>query len=1302
MSLHAVPAFSVDTLAAALAELLKRRENPLVPETVLIMNFAQRVMLRRAVAKTNGICANIDFKAPDKFLKTLIADAKNGADVGDFFDRNALAWQIFERLKKRLAGTQNNADSAPRETRGNDDFFGLRGKPESEIFFRAVELGDLFWRYQNVRPQMICDWTRNAPEPRGVDDDFLTEFRRQKSLWRELDFGSAVPPALAWKNFLKSKTPPHALPPRIFVFAPSTLPHIHAALLEKLAAHTEIFLCCHNLSSDLWTETRERKALLRERLAAKKNRTDTTENFVAGTSVSDEIAPNESVDDALAETTDDDALALEGNPLLLSWGRAAKPFAERLIELGLLDADSTIDAPPERDSLLHALQRDIRENSPTPQKFVPANAQNSGVPAPDRSLHILAAPNPLREMEILRDELIFRFANDKTLQPGDVIVAFADIETYAPFIRAAFENSGIPFSIADRAGTEIFPTATTFLELLDAARGEFRLDEILALISHEAIRRALGLDDDEALELTKTLSNAGISWGTDADFRRKRIFGNDFPATESPAGTPNSAAATDRESDRKTLRATANALAQNNSWAAGKRRLALGFMCGNEDEIFFNFSENRRAEAGTTAVDRIAETAPRVLGKIFRLVALLAELSDTFSSKIERDVPAWCDFLREKLVDNFLENGNGETEIIRRTLGALGTAARFGVGKKKTASCTLETIFCALEKQDWNTERSGAAGMLRGKLTFCRLQPQRNIPARIICVAGLSDGAFPRAPKNRSLDLTAFPPHNFRNEREATRCDRTTRDDDCLLFLETVLAARDALLLSYVARDARDGSARPPCIPLAKLRDYVAEMLAGTRAETSLETRHKLYGFNAAYFENYAENDVRRRDFFSFSEADFRTAKSAARSADAAETAKSSGAAGTLKIFLGEKIPRELSLSELIEFFKSPARFVCEKTLNAKRNFMDANASGDDPQTTFTNASANDFHRRLLEKWFTAAQRANDSDGNDDSNGNDADGFDGSDFDNADGNDFDARRDASGDAFAAHDFMRFRDEELAAFRARELAAGRSAPLIEKDNFNAALCGKFKDFAGKKGANAPFPSALPQKLSRTGKNDFRFEFSPFPEAFPQLKIAVSARFENLFRDADGALFLALFGNGKFGWNEAVTCLVTAAFLAAAFPNERFRVVHFSGNAVNPKIVSEENLARAFASDRTSEPAAQLVKFFAENFASPPLFFYGLNFSAAAGGNAEEFSEKVLSARNSHQRNDTSEDFIFGNASKEALAENLREKVFPFAEKLSRALEETAKGEKKSADEKSAGTSGKRTRGGKKAGARKKRV
>jgi exodeoxyribonuclease V gamma subunit len=90
--------------------------------------------------------------------------------------------------------------------------------------------------------------------------------------------------------------------------------------------------------------------------------------------------------------------------------------------------------------------------------------------------------------------------------------------------------------------------------------------------------------------------------------------------------------------------------------------------------------------------------------------------------------------------------------------------------------------------------------------------PMRAIPFRAIFLVGLGHGAFPSAPRRDELDL-----------RAARRLpgDVSPREQDLYMFLETLLGARERLVLSYVARDELTGDRLEPSSVILELADIL-------------------------------------------------------------------------------------------------------------------------------------------------------------------------------------------------------------------------------------------------------------------------------------------------------------------------------------------------------------------------------------------------------------------------------------------------------------------------------------------------
>jgi exodeoxyribonuclease V gamma subunit len=122
---------------------------------------------------------------------------------------------------------------------------------------------------------------------------------------------------------------------------------------------------------------------------------------------------------------------------------------------------------------------------------------------------------------------------------------------------------------------------------------------------------------------------------------------------------------------------------------------------------------------------------------------------------------------------------------------------------------------------------SGEIKLNTGRVTVTSPIAVRGIPYKVICFLGLDNGVFPRRDSNMGFDLMDdyFPG------------DRSKKQTDKLLFLETLLAARDKIYLSFIGQSIKDNTEIPPSIVLDTLMDY-------TKIKA---VKHPLHGFSAKY-----------------------------------------------------------------------------------------------------------------------------------------------------------------------------------------------------------------------------------------------------------------------------------------------------------------------------------------------------------------------------------------------------------------------------------------------------------------------
>ena len=87
--------------------------------------------------------------------------------------------------------------------------------------------------------------------------------------------------------------------------------------------------------------------------------------------------------------------------------------------------------------------------------------------------------------------------------------------------------------------------------------------------------------------------------------------------------------------------------------------------------------------------------------------------------------------------------------------------------------------------------------------------------------------------------------------------DRSVREDDRYLFLQTIMAAHERLYLSYPGSDLASGEDRGPSVLLAEFIEHVCHGYFADPEEASkvLLTRQPMHPFSPRLFRQDAENE---------------------------------------------------------------------------------------------------------------------------------------------------------------------------------------------------------------------------------------------------------------------------------------------------------------------------------------------------------------------------------------------------------------------------------------------------------------
>jgi exodeoxyribonuclease V gamma subunit len=771
----------MEQLRAAVFGWLRRHPlAPLEPEIILVQSNGVAEWLKIALAEEVGVCAATRVALPARFMWEAYRGMLGGERVPKRspFDKGPLTWRLMRLLPALLA------DPVFQPLR---HFLG-DGDPERRLQL-AERLSDLFDQYQVYRADWLEDWAAGRDQLRSARGEHLSlpiEQRWQAQLWRAVN--DSLPAALRQSGrasihseFVRAgeqgALPAGKLPRRVVLFGLSALPYQTLQAVAALSRHCQVLLAVPNPCQFYWGDIIEGRELLGASRKRQQQR--------GGIDLS--VVPLEE-------------LHAHSHPLLASWGRQGRDFVRMLDEFdteaaGRFD-NMRIDlfSEGEGDTLLGQVQAAVRD-------MLPLNEHQGIAPEPsDRSIEFHVAHSAQREVEVLHDQLLSWFAEerDAALRPRDVVVMVPDIDTFSAAIHAVFDQHKrsdprfIPFEIGDVKDRSVNPLLVALEWLLRLPQQRCRQSEVRDLLDVPAVAARFGLLDEDLPTLGHWIEGASVRWGLDQQHRDGLGLGS--------AG-------------------------EQNAWIFGVRRMLLGYASG--------------AGASFRGIEPYAEVGGLDAALAGSLAQLIETLLDWRARLAQPRTPAdWGEQARALLAAFFDASDEGD----RLTLGQLREALQSWLETCENAEFT-EPVPLAVLREAWLgglDEPTLNHQFVSGGVTFCSLMPMRAVPFRVVCLLGMSDGDFPRRARQADFDLLALP-------GMARPGDRSRRDDDRYLMLEALLAARDKLYISWVGRSVRDNSEQPPSVLVSQLRDYLK---AGWTLDLhAMTTEHALQPFSRRYFE---------------------------------------------------------------------------------------------------------------------------------------------------------------------------------------------------------------------------------------------------------------------------------------------------------------------------------------------------------------------------------------------------------------------------------------------------------------------
>ncbi len=561
-----------------------------------------------------------------------------------------------------------------------------------------------------------------------------------------------------------------------------------------------------------------------------------------------------------------------GNPLLAGMGRPGRDFMRNIFSLECETEEHFFE--PAGTSLLAMLQNDIFHMR---DRALEGNKFKVGEILSDTSIVINSCHSPMREVEVLRDYILDLFDDNPGLDPRDVLVMAPDIELYSGCIESVFSGRdcgvAIPFRIADRrlSGTE--PSVAMFFELLSAAETRFTASWVLSVLDCADVMRHFDFSQDDRERITGWISASGIRWGTGPGFRES-------------LGLPHEKA---------------------NTFSAGIERLLMGLM----------------VKGGGMCMDvlpygSIEPGDSMLLGRFITFVKSLEKIHSLVSAN--HSLKEWGEIFIFILDSMFSHEG----DVPEAMMSIAHVAAMLG---KVQADSGYDGNACAAAVREFCEPRLSSPAPVRdfisGELTFCQMLPMRSIPFRVVCLLGMDAKSFPRRSRPLSFDLIAASPR---------RGDRSQRDEERYMFLETIISAGEKLYVSYTGQNIVNNTENDPSPVVSELIDYMVSFCNDDQSEAlrgSIIRRQRLQRYSPAYFTPGS-------GLYSYS-------SSSKNDALAAMAGLSSE-----PVFFTGGIPSHekdvsITVNELAWFLRHPAKALCTGPLGISLDIRDDRPMDDEP-----------------------------------------------------------------------------------------------------------------------------------------------------------------------------------------------------------------------------------------------------------------------------------------------------------------------------------------------------------------------
>lgn len=382
----------------------------------------------------------------------------------------------------------------------------------------------------------------------------------------------------------------------------------------------------------------------------------------------------------------------------------------------------------------------------------------------DPSLIVHQCPDPDIEIQILKSHLLYLFQQDPSLQVEDILVLAVDIQPYRGLIEKHFESTKnqLPYCIHDVGIGDPSSVIQALTVALRFAIGPWNVISYKNLLEQPLIATRFS---SEAIlrSLEKASSQTAIQWGVDAAHRKRVQEDLGLDELQSSPGR---------------------------SWHE--------FWQVHLDQIFSSCNNEKGLKNNQ---DSLGELSP-----ILDFHQVLLTLFAPWYLRQTHQVSTWISHVRLIVKDLFSwDIAPDQMDMLENLLVSMGS---LDLGVEISYKTFTDILLNRLEKIEapWSSFR-------KQTLKFSSMQPMRCVPAKHICILGLSEDMYDRHLENPLFEWSL---------QEGIEPQPLPGQMDRYSFLEAILSARESLHLFYSRVDYRmKGETPMPSYLLNELLSYL-------------------------------------------------------------------------------------------------------------------------------------------------------------------------------------------------------------------------------------------------------------------------------------------------------------------------------------------------------------------------------------------------------------------------------------------------------------------------------------------------